>query len=252
MKRLPRSLCLLAAALLSACATKPAPDDPDRKLSARALYETSREALKRGETDAALVALETLQVRFPQNRYALQAQLDIILAYYQGEEYDSAIRAAQQFQQLNPRSPHGAYAVYMIGRSEAAKLNGLFDAYVPRDFADYDQRVQAEALNAYERAIREYPDSKWAADARERSEQITGYSARHELKTAQFYLERGAYIGAANRISALLSLYPDSEFTVDGLVVLFRSYRAQGLVEQAEAVRERIAVADPEHQLVIN
>ncbi|MEM6987397.1 MAG: outer membrane protein assembly factor BamD [Pseudomonadota bacterium] len=249
MNRLACWTCLLVVSLVAGCASSPDDEQLDRRLSAQELYEESRKALQRGDTDTALINLETLQVRFPQNNYALQAQLDIILAYYQAENYDTAISAARQFRQLNPSSPHGAYALYMIGRSEAAKLDGIFDKYVARDFADYDRRVQSAALQAYERVIREYPSSDWTEDARARSEAIIADGAHHELKTAKYYFERGAYVGAANRINALLSLYPDSEYTVEGLVVLHDSYRAQGLVEQSDSVRELIATADPEHAL---
>ncbi|MEM9604236.1 MAG: outer membrane protein assembly factor BamD [Pseudomonadota bacterium] len=249
MQRSTLGVWLAAVVLLSACASSPDSTEPDRSLSADALYEAARDALKRGDTAAALVSLETLQVRYPQDPHAVQAQLDIILAYYQREDYDFAITAAEQFRKFNPGSPHGAYALYMVGRSEAAKLDGLFDLYVPRDFADYDQRVQTAALQAFQGVFRQYPNSPWADDARDRSNEIVETSARHELKTAQYYFDRGAYVGAVNRVSALLSLYPDSAYTVDGLVILHDSYRAQGLGEQADAVRALIATADPDHSL---
>lgn len=252
MQRIARVIWIIAATFVAGCASSPDADDPDRKLSAEALYQLSRDALKRGDTDEALVSLETLQVRFPQDPHALQAQLDIILAYYQREDYDFAITAAEQFRKLNPRSEHGDYALYMIGRSEAAKLDGIFDSYVERDFADYDQRVQNTALEAYQSLLQQYPGSDWAEDARLRSGEIIDLGARHELNTAQFYLERGAYVGAANRVHALLSQYPESEYAVDALEVLHKSYNAQGLVEQATAVRGLIAKADPNHALALN
>ncbi len=246
-----RLLCAtgLIVGLLCACSTPPDPKDTSRELSAEALYTQSRDALKRGDTDSALLYLETLQVRFPQDDYALQAQLDIILANYQREDYDAAIAAAGQFRQLNPRSPHGAYATYMIGRSETARLKSLFDKQVPRDFADHDQRVLDAAFEAYNDVVRNYPDSAWAADAADRVVEIIEHNARHELKTARFYLDRGAFIGAANRAHALLSEYPDSAYTVDALVVLYRSYRAQGLVDQADDIRVLIASVEPSHRL---
>ena len=236
---------LLAAALttsllLSGCSTT-GEAKAEETWDAAKLYEESHKALKRGDAAGAVRHLETLQVRFPLADYAKQAQLDIILAYFQREEYDYAIISADQFIQLNPRSPHAAYAWYMKGRSELARSKGLLEKYFPRELATTDQRLINTARSHFDQVVKRYPDSPWAEASAQQAAVLLEELAEHELFVANFYFERGAYVGATNRIKALLSTYPDTSHRAEALNLLFESYSKQGLIKQAEAIRVQLA-----------
>lgn len=236
--RLLPTLTLSAALLLAGCSTTGGAK-PEESWGPAELYAESRLALKRGDAAGAVRHLETLQVRHPLSDYAKQAQLDIIVAYYQREEYDYAITAADQFIQLNPRSPHAAYAWYMKGRSELARSRGLLEQYFPRQLAATDQRLINTARSHFNQVIKRYPNSPWAEDAAARAQALVEELAKHELMVAKFYHERGAYVGAVNRLNALLATYPDSSHRPQALELLAQSYREQGLNAQAEAALAR-------------
>jgi len=197
--------------------------------------------LKRGDAAGAVRHLETLQVRYPLASYAKQAQLDIILAYFQREEYDYAITSADQFIQLNPRSPHAAYAWYMKGRSELARARGLLEKYFPRELASTDQRLINTARSHFTQVVKRYPDSPWATASAEQANALLEELAQHELFVAQFYFERGAFVGATNRIKALLDTYPNSAYRAEALDLLYACYQKQGLSKQAEAIKAQLA-----------
>lgn len=225
--------------LLAGCSTTEGNKKNEEAWGAAKLYEESRLALKRGDAAGAVRHLESLQVRFPLENYAKQAQLDIILAYYQREEYDYAITAADQFIQLNPQSPHAAYAWYMKGRCELARTKGLLEKYLPRDLATIDQRLINTARSNFEQVTTRYPDSPWAEASRNQAIELLEQLARHELIVAKFYFKRGAYIGASNRINALLTNFPETNFRSDALNLLAECYEKQGLQQQADLIKAR-------------
>ncbi len=226
---------------LGGCAGLQEAKQAEAQWDAARLYEESHTALKRGDAAGAVRHLETLQVRFPLADYAKQAQLDIILAYYQREEYDYAITSADHFIQLNPQSQHAAYAWYMKGRSELARTRGLLDKYAPKDLAKTDQRLINTARGYFDQVIARYPTSPWAEASREQSQLLNEELAQHELFVAQFYFERGAYVGATNRIKALLSSFPDTDFRTEALQLLVECYTEQGLSKQAETIRAQLS-----------
>jgi len=239
----PSLLTVTAALLLclGGCSTTGETQVKEEQWDAAKLYEQSRAALKRGDAAGAVGHLETLQVRFPLDDYAKQGQLDIIVAYFQREEYDYAIAAADQFIQRNPQSPHAAYAWYMKGRSELGRTKGMLEKYFPKDLSDTDQRLITTARSYFDQVWKRYPKSDWAEASKEQSKLLLDKLAKHELNVAQFYAERGAYVGAANRIQALLSGFPESAHRADALQLLIECYDKQGLSEQANAIRSQLS-----------
>lgn len=230
-----------ASLLVGGCSTTNEAKKAEENWDAEKLYQESHLALQRGDAAGAVRHLETLQVRFPLADYAKQAQLDIIVAYYQREEYDYAITSADQFIQLNPQSPHAAYAWYMKGRCELARTRGLLDKYFPRDMSTTDQRLINTARSYFDQVSTRYPDSPWAEASRQESARLLEELAQHELFVAQFYFERGAYVGAINRIKTLLSSYPDTQYRAEALELLIDCYDKQGLSKQAEVIRAQLS-----------
>ncbi len=233
---------LLTALLISGCSTtSESARKAEENWDAAKLYEESNLALKRGDASGAVHHLETLQVRYPLDNYAKQAQLDIILAYFQREEYDYAITSADQFIQLNPQSPHAAYAWYMKGRSELARTKGLLDKFFPRDLASTDQRLIYTARSHFEQVVKRYPNSPWAEASKLQSASLLDELAKHEFSVANFYFKRGAYVGATNRVQALLDNYPDTSYRTEALELLVKCYNKQGLTNQAAAIQAKLA-----------
>lgn len=231
---------LCAALLLSGCSTTGSKDTSEKDWSAATLYNASKKALKRGDAAGAVRHLETLQVRFPLTDYAQQAQLDIILAYYRREEYDYAITSADHFIQLNPQSQHNAYVWYMKGRCELARTKGMLEKYFPRDMASTDQQLVNTARSHFDHVTQHYPDSPWAEASQQQSALLLDELAEHELLVAQFYYDRGAYVGAANRINTLLNDFPQSTHRTAALTLLIDCYTQQGLHQQAKALKAQL------------
>jgi outer membrane protein assembly factor BamD len=53
--------------------------------------------------------------------------------------------------------------------------------------------------------------------------------ASHEIHVAHFYMKRGAYVAAANRVQYALKTYPRAPANEEGLVILVEAYDKLGL-----------------------
>ena len=53
--------------------------------------------------------------------------------------------------------------------------------------------------------------------------------ASHEIHVARYYMKRGAYVAAANRVQFALKAYPRAPANEEGLVIVVAAYDALGL-----------------------
>jgi len=241
---LPARLALLAAvAVLGACAVfkEPTPS------TAEALYKSAKEALDTGYYDNAIKDYEKLQASYPFGVYAQQAQFDIAYAYYKNNEADSAIAAAEQFIKTYPRHEHVDYAYYLRGLANFAQTNDYFDRPLKQDPARRDPRSAQESFQHFSELVNQFPQSRYAADARQRMIFLKNYLARHELYVADYYMRRKAYVAAANRAQFILENYQRTPTIPQALAILEQAYAALGLkdlADDARRVRELNAPVD--------
>ena len=95
------------------------------------------------------MTLETLEKRFPFGKYAEQAQIELVYAYYKSVNYEQAILAAERFISLHPRHPNVDYAYYIKG---LAKFNNDKDLFASAPFLGEmtHKRELAEAKESFE------------------------------------------------------------------------------------------------------
>ena len=228
------SASLLSLLLLNGCSLLPSIEDETKEWPASRLYQASKTALGTADYETALKYLEALEARFPFGRYAQQAQLDIIYAYYKFDEPDSAVSAADRFIKLYPRHPKVAYAYYMRGLASFNKGMTTLDYLLDLDPTQRDPRAANESFQYFRQLIQSYPDSEYASDAAQRLVYLHNNLARYEVNVADYYLRRGAYIAAANRGKYVIEKYKRTPAARDALVIMIRSYRALGLNDLAQ------------------
>ncbi len=235
---------LLACAALSACASLS--DDPTKDWSAEKLYQEARDALESGNYTTAVGYYESLEGRFPFGRYAQQAQLESIYAYYKSYEPDSAVAAADRYIELHPNSPNVAYAHYMKGLANFDRTKSYFDFIIGSDPSENDPTPLLRAFNDFSYLVRNYPDSRYAEDARQRMVYLRNELAEHELDVASYYLRRGAWVAAANRAKYVVEHYQGAESTPEALGIMITAYLKLGLNELADDARRILELNFPE------
>ncbi len=239
---LVRWLCaLLMAASLAACSGT---DPPDLTVGwpAERLYSEATDELSRGSWGEAVKLLEKLESRHPFTRWAQQALLSSAYAHYRNEERILALAALDRFQKLYPTHPALDYALYLRGLINFNQQQGLLASLGRQDLAERDLDAVREAFSAFSTLIARFPDSRYAADARERLAYLRNSMASGELAVARYYFKRGAYVAAANRAQRVVATYQTSPVVMDALNILRDSYDRLGLTDLRDDTDRVIAL----------
>ena len=199
--------------------------DPLAGLSAAEIYVKAKGRMESGDYTQAIEFYESLESRFPFGEHATQAQMDVIYAYYLYEEPESAMAAADRFIKLNPRHPSVDYAYYMKGLINFGLRDSIIDKLYTRDLADYDESIMQKSYNDFAILVNRYPDSPYSKDAIQRMVFLRNQLARTELKVAEFYLAKKAWVAAANRAQSVLDVYQGSTSIKRALEIQMVSYQ---------------------------
>jgi outer membrane protein assembly factor BamD len=229
-----RLLPLLVLTLATAgCAFSPDESDDSSQWSAEKLYTEAHEALDANDYETAIEHFETLEAKYPFGRYAEQAQLDTIYAYFRFDEADSAIAAADRFIKLHPRHAKVDYAYYMRGLASASKKDNPFDAILPQDSSVRDPSSTRKSYEYFAELVKKFPDSRYTGDAVQRMGHLLNSLAMHEIHVARYYVRRNAHVAAINRAKYVIENYPRTPAARLALEILADSYKQLDMDELA-------------------
>ncbi|KHD07890.1 competence protein ComL [Candidatus Thiomargarita nelsonii] len=239
-----KQITLILILLLSGCGSAPKMET----WPAERFYAEAKEHLEAGDYISAIEFYEKLEARYPLGKYAQQAQLDIIYAYYKHEEPESAIVAADRFIKLYPRHSKIGYVYYLKGLVYYEYNWGSLDRFLPVEHSQRDPSAAKQALQIFSELLRRFPKSKYNQDAKQRIVYLRNMLANYELQVARFYMKRGAYIAAANRAKTIVKSYQGTQVMPDALVILAKSYKINGLNDLAAATLKVLKLNYPNHE----
>ncbi len=224
-------LISVLALLLSACAGKPEQPDVSNTKTAQSLYQEAKAVLDSGLYNRAIELLTAVESRYPFGPLARQIQLDLIYAHYQAGDVQKALAGIDRFIRLNPNHPELDYVYYMRGLSNLKADENALHSLLNIDRSDRDLASTRQAFDDFKKLVNAFPDSKYAAEAKNRMLSIKDTLARHELIIADYYMRRGAYLAAANRGKYIVEYYRDSPLVEQALEVMVQSYDKLGLTK---------------------
>ena len=223
-------LLLGLAAILAACSNEDKYDET-RDWSAEKLYREAKDELTGGNYKKAIGYYEKLEARYPYGKLAQQAQLEIGYAYYKDKDPVAALAAADRFIKLHPNHPNVDYAYYLKGLVNFNEDMGLLGGISGQDMSERDPKAARESFEAFKELVTRFPESKYSADAILRMRYLINAMAANEVRTAEYYLRRKAYVAAVNRAQFVLANYRQSPLVEGALIVQVKAYDAMGLVE---------------------
>ena len=224
--------------LITGCNTTTSPSEMFKGQPADQIFTEGEEALANARYSNAVQHFEALDSLYPFDKHAEQALLDSIYAYYKSGDEASAVAAADRYLHLYPRSAHADYAYYIKGLANYDQDRSWFLRYLPIDWSERDLGTARQAFNDFSQLIRLYPTSRYVPDAKQRMIHLRNVLARSEIHVAQYYMQRGAYVAAANRANYVVQHYQQTPSVADALVVMVKAYRQLGLTDRAnEALR---------------
>lgn len=242
-------LLLMLALLLGACASSPDEGFNSNKWSVEKLYAEARAALDDEYYENAIKYYEMLESRFPFGPYAEQALLDVSYAYLKDGEADTAIASADRFIKLHPRHDNVDYAYYLRGLASTSKKEDLIDRFLPENAGSESQRDPTSSRQAYDyfsELVKKFPDSKYVPDAMERMGHLRNMLAEHEVYVASYYLQRSAYVAAANRAKHVIEYFPNTPSSRQALDILVQAYEALGMDGLAADARRVLQLNVPQ------
>lgn len=236
--------------LLAACASDRGVID--ESLSESELYQQAQQDLESRNYTSAIEKLRALESRYPFGRYAQQAQLELIYAYYQNIEPEAARASADRFIRLHPQHPNVDYAYYLRGMASFTRDQGIIERFLPLDMSRRDPGAARDSFNEFAQLVSRYPDSPYAPDARLRMVYLRNLLAAYDAHVGHFYLKRGAYVAAANRGRYIVENFQQTPSVADGLALMVEAYQRLAMDDLADAALLTLQSNYPEHPSLDN
>ena len=244
-------MCLALVLAITGCSgtnEKDIQKVPDK--SAQALFSDARQSLDNGLYQKAIQILSAIDSRFPYGPISHQVQLDLIYAYYKSGNAAQGLALTDRFLRLNPSHANIDYVYYMRALINVATQENLFQNLAGIDRSDRDPTAAREAFKDLKTLLEKYPESKYAADSRQRMIAIKSRLAKYELSVARYYLKREAYVSAANRGKYIVEYFSPSTETEEALEIMVFCYDKLGLTDLQVNAKQVLAANYPNNPLV--
>jgi outer membrane protein assembly factor BamD len=229
-----RIIILTTAALLMTALSGCGNRATEQLGSADALYERARRAADAGNFRNATAYYEQLEARFPFTNAARQGQLDLMYAYYKNREAEAAIDQADQFIRENPTHPRVDYAYYIKGLVHFERNPNFLERWFKADLSQRPPSDARSSFQSFQTLLQRFPNSEYAADARQRMIFLRNRLAAYEVYVADYYLTRGVYVGALNRARYAIENYDGAPQIQRALEIMAAAYRHLGMEQLAE------------------
>jgi outer membrane protein assembly factor BamD len=243
----PVWIALSAAALLATgCSTTK--EDKTAGWSPNRIYSEAKDEAGSGAYDKAVPLYEKLEGRAAGTPLAQQAQLEKAYAQYKGGEKANAIATIDRFMKLHPASPALDYALYLKGVINFNDDLGMFAFLTRQDLSERDQKAAKESFESFKDLVTRFPDSRYAADSRQRMNYIVNSLAQYEVHVARYYYSRGAYLAAINRAQVALADYREVPALEEALYIMVKSYDALGMKDLRDDAQRVLTTNYPQSE----
>ncbi len=211
------------------------------------LYQKAHQYLMDGNYGAAETAYQKLIARFPYGDYNEQSQIELAYAQYKEDKPDDAYSTINRFIKTYPAQKHIAYAYYLRGLINFDRSGTALQRLVGQSPSEQDQGYALQSFDDFNSLVRRFPDTRYAADARQRMIYLRNQLAQSELNVAEFYLRHQAYVASADRAKYIIEHYQRAPQVADALAVLAKSYRLLGQQQLADQATEVLKLNYPNH-----
>ncbi|QND79990.1 outer membrane protein assembly factor BamD [Pseudoxanthomonas mexicana] len=211
------------------------------------MYQEAHQAMANNNWDRGLTSFRRLIAQYPYGPYTEQALMETAYAEYKAGKLDDAVTTIDRFIRTYPTHRNIPYMYYLRGLANSNRDTVFLQKVWRLDASRRDLATPMQGYNDFNRVAENHPNSRYAADARQRMVALRNQFALHELDTAIYYLRRDAYVSAASRAKYLLETYPQSAHQNDAVAVLAEAYTRLGNEALAADARRVLELNDPQH-----
>ena len=221
--------------------------DADEGAPVEQLFEKSHTLMESGNWSGAENSFKRLIAQYPYGPYTEQAMIESAYAQYKAGKNDDAVSSVDRFIRTYPTHRNIAYMYYLRGLANGNRDTVFLRRVWSLDPSRRDLSTPRQAYADFNIVADRYPNSRYAADARQRMVILRDIFAQHELDDGLYYARRGAWVSAAGRANYLLETYPQSAFQYDAVALLGEAYTHLGNKTLADDARRVLELNQPEH-----
>ena len=131
---------------------------------------------------------------------------------------------------MHPTPVHVDYVYYLKGLANFNDQPNAFERlFSGQDLSARDPRGMHDAYDAFRELVERFPQSRYAADARNRMLYLVNYLAKSEINVARFYYDRRAYVATVNRTKHVIERYQRTPSVEDALGLQALAYQKMGM-----------------------
>ncbi len=178
-----------------------AQEETENPFSAEALLREGMDLFDHGQYRSSLEKFQALRDRYPFSESGMVAELKSADAHYYLSEYMEALQLYDEFETSHPTNEAIPYVLYQKGMCYFKRI----------DTIDRDPSAAQEAILAFNRLLRAYPQSPYTDEAGKQIKTAKEFLAKHEMYVVDFYTNIEMYSQAIGRLEYILDNYPDTE-----------------------------------------
>ena len=187
-------------------------------------YKKGVEAFNQGDVLYAAKNFNIVGNIYPQSIWASKSVIMSAYAYYSQDYYGDAIYETKRFLKNYPNSDYVPYARYLLALCYYEEIEDK----------KRDIEPLLEAKKNFEKLIVSYPNTDFSMDAKYKILLIDNLLASKELYVAKYYLTRGKWIPALNRLKVIIEEYDETVYVEEALHRLVEVHYKIGLVEESK------------------
>jgi outer membrane protein assembly factor BamD len=211
-------LCLL---LLNGCAGSLT--DISEKTPEELLKDGIAHTRVENYTDAK-TSLNKIIEDYPDSPEKVTASLLIAEVHYKNDQFAESKFMFKSFVELYPVHRLADRAYFFMAMSD----------YKLMDLETRDQTSAQNALEEFEKFLKEFPKSKYRPLAEVKRKQCLESLARNQMEIGKFYFRTSSFHSAITRFQQLMSTYPDQPFMDEVLFLLGESFYNEQNFEKAK------------------
>lgn len=204
-----RSLAIFAAIVFVAVACnrgprqiKPVIDPELMKLSKDQAFAAAEDFFARRKWQRARTYYTHVYENFPNDPVGRRSLLRIADTFYEQGDQVNLVEAQYKYRDFINRYPTSEHADY-------AMLRIAMCAFRQMERPDRDQTKTREAVDKFNDMLKTYPNSALRGEAEAKRQEALDRLAKHEHQVARFYMKRGSWNAAVQRLNFLIDTYPN-------------------------------------------
>ena len=187
------------------------------------LYAAAKDRLDRGDTLVAAALFDEVERQHPYSPWARRAQLMSAFSYYVAKDYNKSVQAAQRFLSIHSGNRDAPYAFYLIALCYNEQISDT----------DRDQKITGQALDALQRVVQRYPNTRYAADARIKIDLVNDHLAGKEMQIGRYYEKSGRWLAASLRFRNVIENYQTTSHAPEALFRMVEASLELGTPDEA-------------------